>query len=268
MKYMTFNSSCSYAGLANMLARCEVDTDDRSIALEMGLPYFFAKEGNTFLSGPALQTAEWFDLFLNPRGFALRETMVEKSDVPSCLIRQNCAMLGLHQDGGGKHAFIYIGTSDDRFHFLNNKWAHDPSPEIITLTEHELSERLDNPCIIAKLDRIAPLAAPIRQKMTDSLAVLEDYRRELLTVCGQTFPITALRQKLNPTFRALFLDGITMLELLGQDTLHRKAVAAQQILLTALRGNADKLRLTDHLSATLINELIDDRISLIQAFLQ
>ena len=43
-KYMTFNSSCSYAGLANMLLRYGVDTQDREIARDMKLPFLFACE--------------------------------------------------------------------------------------------------------------------------------------------------------------------------------------------------------------------------------
>ena len=42
IKYMTFNSSCSYAGLANMLLRYGVDTQDREIALAAKLPFLFA----------------------------------------------------------------------------------------------------------------------------------------------------------------------------------------------------------------------------------
>ena len=41
MKYMTFNSSCSYAGLANLLSFYGVDIEDREIALQMGLPFLF-----------------------------------------------------------------------------------------------------------------------------------------------------------------------------------------------------------------------------------
>ncbi len=45
MKYMTFNASCAYAGLANIPERFGIETEDREIALAMGLPYLFAKEG-------------------------------------------------------------------------------------------------------------------------------------------------------------------------------------------------------------------------------
>ena len=49
MKYMTFNSSCAFAGVANMLAVWGVDQEDREIALGMGLPSLFAKERNAYL---------------------------------------------------------------------------------------------------------------------------------------------------------------------------------------------------------------------------
>ena len=54
MKYMTFNSSCSYAGVANMLEQYGVDVEDRIIALGMKLPYLFAQEGGVYMAGPML----------------------------------------------------------------------------------------------------------------------------------------------------------------------------------------------------------------------
>ncbi len=39
MKYMHFNSSCPYAGLANLLDLHGLDTEDYKIALEMGCPF-------------------------------------------------------------------------------------------------------------------------------------------------------------------------------------------------------------------------------------
>ena len=56
-KYMTFNSSCSYAGLANMLLRYGVDTQDREIAMDMKLPFLFAYEEGEYRAGPMLQGA-------------------------------------------------------------------------------------------------------------------------------------------------------------------------------------------------------------------
>ena len=54
-KYMHFNSSCSYATLAMMVSEYGIETEDVNIALEMGLPWLFAKEDDVFLAGPNLQ---------------------------------------------------------------------------------------------------------------------------------------------------------------------------------------------------------------------
>ena len=43
MKYMTFNSSCAYAGLANMLEKKGIDVEDYEIALEMKLPFMVGR---------------------------------------------------------------------------------------------------------------------------------------------------------------------------------------------------------------------------------
>ena len=71
MKYMTFNSACSFAGIANMLEQYGVDVTDREIALGMKLPYLFAYDEGAYVSGPMLQKEEWFNLYLNSIGFKL-----------------------------------------------------------------------------------------------------------------------------------------------------------------------------------------------------
>lgn len=87
MKYMSFNSSCSYAGLANMLEYYGIETEDRQIALDMGLPFLFSKEENAYSAGPMLQTAEWFHLYLKPRGFRMTETRLQREAVVAVIER-------------------------------------------------------------------------------------------------------------------------------------------------------------------------------------
>lgn len=264
MKYMTFNSSCPYAGLANMLAFYGIDTDDRTIALEIGLPFYIAHEDGAYLAGPSLQSAPWFDLYLNPLGFAFDERSIPKAEIPAYLGQQTCAMLGVYVEGSGKHAVIYTGTDGDKLCFLNNKWAHDPAPEALALTEAELLGRIDDPCMVATLRPIPSKAAPKRQRMAESLDVLADYRRDLLAVWGESRPTAELRGLLNPLFRALLLDGITMLDLLGETELHAKLTSIQRSFLTALRSDAPELRLADHVPTELLCEAIDGYQNLIQ----
>ena len=69
MRYMTFNSSCSYAGVANMLEYHGILVTDRQIALDMDLPFLFSDEGGVYAAGPMLQSAKWVELYLKPLGF-------------------------------------------------------------------------------------------------------------------------------------------------------------------------------------------------------
>lgn len=247
MKYMTFNSSCSYAGLANMLSYHGIDTTDRDIALDMELPCFLAYEDGSYLAGPSLQSAKWFDLYLNPRGFSLIETPVEKEDAPRFLRKQSCAMLGILMENSGKHAVVFTGMEGGRFRFLNNKWEQEPSPDTLLLTEDELLSRLDSTCIVAVLQPISPRPAPIRERVAQSLALWAQYEQALVETCAQTRSTGELRSLLNPLFRPLLLDGITMMELVGNTGLHARLTALQRSFLTALRSQEPTLRLADHL---------------------
>ena len=58
MKYMHFNSSCSYAGLANLLYSDGIDTEDFVIALAIDLAYLLVKDGAFYLAGTMLQSKE------------------------------------------------------------------------------------------------------------------------------------------------------------------------------------------------------------------
>ena len=55
MKYMTFNSPCSFAGIANMLESKGLDFQDYEVALGMELPYIVAKCDGGYMAGSMLQ---------------------------------------------------------------------------------------------------------------------------------------------------------------------------------------------------------------------
>ena len=107
MKYMSFNSSCSYAGVANMLEQYGFDTEDKIIAIDIGLPYLFSYKNGVYLAGPMLQTAEWFNLYLNPRRFSMSETVIPKNEVCRFFQNTKCAMIGVEVSDGNKHAVVF-----------------------------------------------------------------------------------------------------------------------------------------------------------------
>ncbi len=235
MKYMTFNSSCSYAGIANMLEQYGYDTSDASIALTIKLPYMFACCDGVYLSGPMLQGAQWFDLFLNPIGFQLLEKPICADDLANYLKSQKTAMLGINTELGGKHAVIYIGTEANHLVFLNNKWETEESPNEIRLTEAELIQVVDPQVVVATLEQVSPKKVCFTERLQQSIAVLQSNVSEIVEISHKEESVENLRQKLNTLFRPLFLDGITMLNLIGETALSESFVKLQSDLLRALR---------------------------------
>ena len=245
MKYMTFNSSCAYAGVANMLAQHGADTDDRAIALGMRLPYLFAREGDAFLGGPMLQSARWFDLFLRPRGFRLVEEPVPAADAANHLRRLKTAMLGVQVEDG-KHAIVYTGCQGDALIFLNNKHAADPTPAEFRFTPDDLVRRIDPVTMIATLAAIPPEPADFTGLFEQSVRVLRENVAAIRRLAEHEATPAGLRAQLNPLFRPLLLDGVTMLGLIGEDALAARLTALQRALLIALRQDPEQpVRLTD-----------------------
>lgn len=273
MKYMTFNSSCSYAGVANMLESFDVSVEDRQIALDMGLPYLFSYENGAYCSGPMLQTAEWFNLYLKPRGFLMSETRLLKGDVCTFLQKNIPAMLGLAVSPQGKHAFVCIevgevggeagiavgievGIKEKRYRFLNNKPQNSPEPESICLTGEELLPLLGDSVTVAVLQKCRPQATdlkPYLQRSADTLLML---KQDIRNFCCKEQTPQALRAAQNTLFRAILLDGITMLELLGNKDPLKALKAIQREVLTALKENKT-LILADRLSMERFESAID-----------
>ena len=219
MKYMTFNSSCSYAGVANMLAQYGVDTDDRTIARKMMLPYLFAKEDDAYHSGPMLQSAQWFNLYLHPIGYTMIENRVDRNHIPSALLRVKTAMLGLRVSPKSKHAVVYLGLEGDNYRFLNNKWQHTEEPEQLLLTESELLSRLDDSVVIAALEPVQCRGVDFKPLLHQSVQVLEDLKHDIQIFCAEERSHQEVIAAMNTLFRAILLDGITMLALCGQTAL-------------------------------------------------
>ena len=248
-KYMTFNSSCSYAGLANMLLRYGVDTQDREIAMDMKLPFLFAYEEGEYHAGPMLQGAQWFNLYLHPRGLEMREIEVPAQSVAAYLRMQRTAMLGIRQIENGKHAVVYIGNKQEKLLFLNNKWERADAPTQLLLTEQALLSYLDDKVIIATLAYVPPCTEDIVSHMRCSIPVLQQNAREICMLCQETMPVAALRSRMDSLFRALLLDGITMLNLLGESDLVARLLPLQRGLLNAVRNEPEAcVSLGDYLS--------------------
>lgn len=257
---MTFRSSCSYAGLANLLSFYGVDTEDREIALQMQLPYLFACEDGRYLSGPMLQGAKWFNLYLNPLGFNFSECRLDREEICAHL-QTNCpAMLGIRVSPERKHAVIYTGRENHRFQFFNNKRQDAPEPKTLSLTEDDLSARLDKWVVIGHLVQIAPTSVDFRPYLKDSIRVLQSLQRQINDFCVRKQTATSLQAAVDDLFRPLLLDGVTMLELLGETAGPLRELQTQ--FLNVVRAGRPAV-LAEELDMQLLNDAISGYENLI-----
>ena len=269
MKYMTFNSACSFAGIANMLEQYGVDVTDREIALGMKLPYLFAYDEGAYVSGPMLQKAEWFDVYLNSIGFQLIEKKISADKVADYLKEQKTAMLGIKMGNAGKHAIVYIGMEADELIFINNKWENEEVPSEIKFVEEEFREKIDSEVVVATLQQVNPAKVCIVEKLEASVSALQANVLEIEELCKKEVSIAYLQSKLNTLFRPLFLDGITMLHLIGETEFADEWKVMQGNLLDAIRADKNQcIQLGEYISTDKLQVLAQRYAELIRTELE
>lgn len=264
MKYMSFNSSCAFAGVANMLQQLGIDVQDRDIALGMKLPYLFVKEDDAYLSGPMLQSACWFNLYLNPLGYAMVETPVHRETVPAFLRKKSLAMMGLRISPREKHAVIFLGMDGETFLLRNNKWENSDEPELLRLTRQELLARLDEQVMIGHLEQSPRIVPDFQPLLRQSCAVLAQLKDSIGAFCATEKTPAEMMAATNTLFRPILLDGITMLDLIGQDDLAQQLRVAQSAFLKTVRAGQTAV-LAQVLDMTAIENAMDAYIGLIQS---
>ena len=262
MKYMHFRASCSYAALANLLEGIGVDTEDTEIALEMGLPWLFAKDGDTFVSGPMLQSAEWFNLWLLPRGLMMTETEVKRDVLCVRLKNSEPVMMGLLTPYG-KHAVVFL-EYDRTYRFINPTHADSGEETALVLTENELIERTDETVMLASIKHTKPESVDLKPYYRRSVQIVRENVGAIERFASAAHDPAAYLPALNRLFRPLLLDGISMLTLAGETALAGRFTELQGALMTFLRGDRSG-RLSDVLSLPELSAAAEAYVRLIEA---
>ena len=237
MKFMHFKASCSYAALADLLELEGLDTEDDQIALDMGLPWIFARDGDTYLAGPMLQGAKWFDLWLKPKGFVFRENTIKTEVLPETLQHSGPCMFGM-QTFYGKHAVVFTGY-DGHFHLLNPTYKNSGEATDLVMSAQELTAAVDSAVTIGCLRRAASNNVNLHAVWEASIPVLRQNVAEIATFASTSHAPDAYMEALNRLFRPLLLDGITMLELVGETNLAERFRNLQGVLMAFLRMERD-----------------------------
>ena len=260
MKYMTFNSSCAFAGVANMLESFGIDKEDRELAIGMKLPYLFDE---TYRTGASLQSAEHFNLYLNQLGITMQEEQLPKHEMIKTLKHSTRPMMiGINLEFG-KHAIIFKNYQNGHFCFTNNKRFDSEKPAEYRFTEAELSDRLDETTVVGWLEDAPIKDVDFTPFFEKSLFNLQKYRVELLAFCDIEQSVENLNAARDPLFRPIALDGLVIMELVENE----KMVAMQQEIQTKLLAMLRKQEPVipkQELPMDLIANVLDEYVVLIK----
>ena len=261
MKYMHFRASCSYTALAILLEKEGIQTEDYKIALEMNLPWLFSKENDSYVAGPMLQGAKWFDLWLSPRGFLMSEVFIHKQDLSAYLLEHTPAMLGIRIESG-KHAVVFTGY-DGKYHFLNPVHENSTEPTELTLSIEELLDCVDDVIVVGTLTRTEPKAVDYNSLLRKSASVLSNCLSDIGAYSRIVHDPSEYPVMMDRLFRALLLDGISMLELAGESTLAKGFTDVQKQFIAFMKSSRSGL-ISDFVSMDKLFDLTRNYIGLIE----
>ena len=173
-------------------------------------------------------------------------------------------MLGIYVRGENKHAVIYTGLKDGKFCLLNNKWKESDEPDTLLLSEQELLQRVNEKVTVANLNKTACETVKTESMAEHSAAVLRSLYNEIAGFCARERSSADIRASMNTLFRAILLDSITMLELIGETQISRKLKIVQGQFMDAVKQNRP-LQLDQCLDIALLKSAIEEYINLICA---
>lgn len=240
LKYMHFNSSCSYCSLSYMLLKYDIDVTDVDIALKMKLPYLFNKDDDGYSAGPMLQNHKWFNLYLNPLGLEMIEERVPKDKIIKYLLDNQNSMIGI-KTNFGKHAVVFIGIDNDKMIFFNPKWEETKDKDILEIDKNELLDRIDDIVMVASLRRCDIKKVNYNPFLLKSIKFLNDYYGDVVLFVNENDCIDEYKKKLDILFRPLLLDTLSVLKLTNEYVLIEAFNLAQRQLLDYIRGKTKTL---------------------------
>jgi len=266
LQYQTFNRSCAYAGLANLLLDYGITIEDRDIVTEALISYHlrYNTDDKRYIAGPFLQGKEWFDLYLNKVGYEFFERKLSKVDLVSTLADTTTKyMLAIKYGNAGKHAVVFLRKEANKFVFLNNKNSSSTESEHFFFSEDELKEKLEDKTLIGKIiPKRAIIEKDVQILFNETIKTIDKYRKtiEYEVVEKRTEEEQKVAKK--NTLEVFFLDILSMMEIVKQDGLALKIKKLRTIYLEALKSHR-QMSLSEYMDIKEFETIIDEYLGIV-----
>ncbi len=267
MKYMTFNNSCFFAAISNLLNEIEIDILDKDIIRESLIPFLFDFdiETNQFSCGYQIQNLEVINNYLkkyivklNEKKFEEGSLIKRKLELIKSLTKtdnQKIVSLKMTDKETQWHATIYTGKFENKYRFINMRRSDD---EIINieLTYEELLIRLADIVQYAWIVKINSFEALEKKQLLensfDALCLLEDRIKEFSSVF-QSFENRIIFRDL--LFRPLLLNYVDISKIMNKDQLFIDLSTLQSQFISSFIIK-DDLRLSEYIDLGLMEKSI------------
>jgi len=274
MKYMTFNRSCSYAGIANLLEEYDIHYEDHEIAKALSLPYLFLidPKNNCYVAGAMIQFKPWFNYFLN----SISMDLIEKEFDPEAALSEfdlnkKRYMVGINSANdnlNSNHAVVFTGKFHGKYKFLNPKRENSEEPDYFEFDKEELLEKLPSNFIMGHLN-IIKKAVPfdISNHLRYSLKNIDNYRNILINYCSEEQDVNSLKISKENLFAPMFLDVLAMMELIGETSLAFEIKNIRSNYINAI-NKKQKIKLSEYISLKYLDNIISKYKTIISNYMK
>ena len=261
MKYMTFNRSCSYAGIANLLEEYDLHYEDYEIIKALSIPFLFLylQQEDCYAAGAMIQSQQWFNFFSNSLGFDYIEEWFNPQAAMKYFDKnEKRCMLGIiiNENSNSKHAVVFEGKENEKYRFLNPRRKDSIEPDYYVLSKDELNKKLPpnfSMGYLLKNQKIIPFDAT--DHLLNSLHIIDKYQKEMVEFCSKEQDIKTLIDVRDTLFAPLLLDVLAMMELIEETAL---AVDIKNIRTNYMKAmkETQAVLLTDYIRPEYLDDII------------
>jgi len=242
-KYQTFNSSCAYAGIANLLSQLNVEVEDRDIIIGSNAAFqlLYNELDNQYLAGYRVQGKRWFNYYLNPIGYDYKEFECTIDEYLSLLKDGfQSHLIGLWLGKAERHAVVYEGSHSNNFKYLNNKPQASSDSDYIVFNEDELRQVTKQTLVYGYIEKSdAQYYSFDKSYFEQTLINIEKYKKLILANIEVVKPYSIHLIEKDTIYRTLFLDLQSMIEILDYHALSKKILEMRAKYLNGLECKND-----------------------------
>jgi hypothetical protein len=273
MKYMTFNRSCTYSCISNLIEEYSFHFEDHEIVKSLSIPYLliYLPDKNRYVAGGMIQSPIIFNKFLN----SLSLEFIENIYTPEMAIdtfdtNEKRCMLGIQINSNmeSKHSVIFVNKEKEKYRFLNPKRKNSNEPKYYLFSKDELNKKKKKNFPIGHIVRIKnTVSINVSNELYYTLENIDKYYNALVNYCSKLQNIKSLKETKETLFAPLMLDIHAMMEIIGYKELVVDIQNIRTNYLKAIKNN-NSILLTDYIKLENLNEIFSKYKTIIEKYIE